>query len=103
MAPAGVLGGSVSSPSTCPFFAILTGRPLDAPKTFVDRERTNVSDSRRTSARCMISEQNDRRIQKGAPRRLRDGTRTLKGAFEDGHNTSAAEIRLWMYFYPTAA
>jgi hypothetical protein len=51
----------------------------------------------------MISEQNDRRIQKGAPRRLRDGTRTLKGAFEDGHNTSAAEIRLWMYFYPTAA
>ena len=39
----------------------------------------------------------------GDPRRLHDGTQTPKRAFEDGHNTSDAEIRLWTYFHPTTA
>jgi hypothetical protein len=63
---AGVLGVSISSPSTWPFVAMLTGVPPDAPESRVDRERTDVSDLLQWRAR-RLPERSDPWLQKGAP------------------------------------
>jgi hypothetical protein len=81
---------------------MLTDVPLDNSESRVDRERTDDSDLLRWRARRLWTE-TTRGSRKLRPRRLCDGTQTLKSAFGDGHNTSDAEIRLWTYFHPTTA